>query len=199
MTGVFANLRARYGLTSIEARVRLAALQKDARTALQEHASEVERLVEVAYQGMDADQRREMALETFASTLNNPSLQRHLLAVATPTLEAAVRAGSEYMQIRPSQNTSAIRVVDEEIGETDRVNPVTSETLMGNMMGVLQGLMSQLERLTTLSESNRPQKEADKTPKKCWGSHKEGHLRKDCPTHPWETEKPRGNEVGPQQ
>ena len=199
VTGVFANLRARYGLTPREARARLAALRKDARTALQEHASEVEQLVGVAYQGMDADQRREMAVETFASTLNNPSLQRHLLAVATPTLEAAVRAGSEYLQIRPSQNTSAIRAVDEEMGETDRVSPVTSEALMGNMMGVLQGLVSQLERLTTRSESSQPRKETGKSPKKCWGCHKEGHLRKDCPTHPWETEKPQGNEVGPQQ
>ena len=84
------------------------------------------------------------------------------------------------------------------MGETDRVNPVTFETLMGNMMGVLQELMSQLERLTTRSESSRPQKEAGKMPKKCWGCHKEGHLRKDCPTHPWKTEKPQGNEVGPQ-
>ena len=149
VAGVFANLRARYGLTPRAARARLAALRKDARTALQEHTSEVERLVGVVYQGMDADQRKEMAVETFASTLNNHSLQRHLLAVATPTLEAAVPAGSEYMQIRPSQNTSAIRVVDEEVGETDRVSPVTSETLMKNMTRVLQGLRSQLEWLTT--------------------------------------------------
>ena len=83
-----------------------------------------------------------MMVEAFASTLNNPPLQRHLLAVATPTLEAAVRAGSEYMQIQPSQNNSAIRMVDEEIGETDQVSPVTSETLMGNMIRVLQELMS---------------------------------------------------------
>ena len=200
VAGVFTNLRARYGLTPREARARLASLRKDARTGLQEHASEVERLVGVAYQGMDGEQRREMAIETFASTLNNPSLQRHLLAVTTPTLEAAVRAGSEYLQIRPSQNSApAVRLVEEEMVETDRVSPVTSETLMGNMVGVLQGLMSQLERLTTRAESSRPPKETNKASKKCWGCRKEGHLRKDCPTHPWETEKPQGNEMGPQQ
>ena len=55
------------------------------------------------------------------------------------------------------------------MGETDRVNPVTSETLMGNMMGLLQGLVSQLERLTTRSESSQPRKETGKSPKKCWG------------------------------
>ena len=197
--GVFTNLRARYGLTPREARSRLAALRKDARTTLQEHATEVERLVEVAYQGMNAHQRQEMMVETFASTLNNPSLQRHLLAVATPTLEIAVRAGSEYLQIRPSQSSTAVRMIDEETGETDRISPVTSETLMSSMMGVLQGLMSQLERLTTRPEAGRPKKEASKSSKKCWGCRQDGHLRKDCPTHPWETEKSQGNETGPQQ
>ena len=57
----------------------------------------MERLVGVAYQEMDTDQRREMTVETFASTLNIPFLQWHLLAVATPMLEAAVRGGSEYL------------------------------------------------------------------------------------------------------
>ena len=54
-------------------------------------------MVRVAYQEMDADQRREMTVEMFASTLSKPPLQWHLSAVATPTLEVAVRAGSEYL------------------------------------------------------------------------------------------------------
>ena len=94
---MFNSLRARYGLTPREAGARLAGLRKESRTSLQEHATEVERLVGVAYHGMEQEQRREMTVETFASTLNNPPLQRHLLAVATPTLEAAVRAGGEYI------------------------------------------------------------------------------------------------------
>ena len=199
VAGVFTNLRARYGLTPREARARLAGLRKDTRTTLQEHATEVERLVGVAYQGMDVEQRREMTVETFASTLNNPPLQRHLLAVTTPTLEIAVRAGSEYLQIRPSQGSTAVRMVEEDLGESDRVSPVTSESLMSNMMGVLQGLVSQLERLTTRNEPGRSKKEVNKSSKKCWGCRREGHLRKDCPTHPWEAETSQGNEEGPQQ
>ena len=142
VAGVFTNLAARYGLTPREAQARLAAMRKNPRTTLQEHATEVERLVGRAYQGMDADQKRNIRVETFVSTLSNPPLQWHLLAVATPTLEVAVRAGSEYLQIRPSQSNTAIRMVDEETGETDRVNPVTSETLMSSMIEILQGLMS---------------------------------------------------------
>ena len=85
------------------------------------------------------------------------------------------------------------------MGKTDQVNPVTLEALMANMMEVLQGLISQLERLRTRSEFSRPQKEAGKTPKKFRRCHKEGHLSKDCPTHPWETETLQGNKAGPQQ
>ena len=44
--------------------------------------------------------------------------------------------------VRLSQSNTAIRMVAKETGETVRVNPVTSETLMSSMIEVLQGLMS---------------------------------------------------------
>ena len=139
---MFTNLRARYGLTPREARARLTVFRKEARTTLLEHATEVERLVGVAYNGMNVDLQRHMAVETFASTLNQSALQRHLLAVDSPTLEVAVPAGGEYLQIRPSQGGTAVKTVDDESSETDRVSPVTSETLMTTMMEVMQGLLS---------------------------------------------------------
>ena len=52
VAGVFNSLRARYGLTPREARARLAGSRKG-RTSLEEHATEVERLVGVAYHGMN--------------------------------------------------------------------------------------------------------------------------------------------------
>ena len=76
-------------------------------------------MVGVAYHGMDHEQRREMTVEAFASTLNNPPLQRHLLAVETSTLEAAVRAGGEYLQIRLSTSGPAIWMVKDETGEAN--------------------------------------------------------------------------------
>ena len=88
-------------------------------------------------------------------------------------------------------------MVEDDTSEANRVSPVTSETLMSSMMGVLQGLMGQLERMATQAESGRSKKDSAKTSKKCWGCHKEGHLRKDCPTKPCEATAPQGNELGP--
>ena len=125
-----------------------------------------------------------MAVETFASTLNHPALQRYLLAVATPTLEAAVRAGAEYLQIRPSQSGPGVRAIDEENSEAYRVSPITSETLMTTMMGVMQRHLSQLEKMAAKTEQGRTKKGQEKATKKCWGCQKERHLRRDCPTQP---------------
>ena len=65
-------------------------------------------------------------------------------------------------------------MVEDEAGETDRVSPVTSETLMSSMMGVLQGLMGQLERMAAQTEPGRPKKDQAKMNKKCWDATKKG-------------------------
>lgn len=43
-----------------------------------------------------------MAVNTFCGSLENAHMQRDLLAVPTPTLEAAVRARNEHLQILPN-------------------------------------------------------------------------------------------------
>ena len=54
------------------------------------------------------------------------------------------------------------------------MSPVTSETLMSSMMGVLQGLMGQLERMAAQTEPGRPKKDQAKMNKKCWDATKKG-------------------------
>ena len=46
---IYAALRARFGMSPREARLRLSKLRKYFRTSLQEHVAEVERLVNIAY------------------------------------------------------------------------------------------------------------------------------------------------------
>ena len=112
---MYAALRAHFGLSPREARSRLSTLQKEYRTSLQEHAAEVGRLVAIAY--------GELPVEYQAGI----KLQRHLLAVPTHTLEDAVRAGNEFLQIKPGGekgNTSVRQIGDEEeetLSTTDKV------------------------------------------------------------------------------
>ena len=72
------------------------------KTTLQEHAAEVEKLVNLAHTDLPAEYRTNMLVDVFSATLGNAYLQRHLLAVHAPTLELAVRAGNEFLQIQPT-------------------------------------------------------------------------------------------------
>ena len=106
--GIYAVLRARYGLTPREARNRLNNLRKEYRTPLAEHASEVKKMVERAYGDLPRENQEQMILEHFLNTLDNSYLQRHMLAVDPQTLEEAVRAASEWQQIKPYYSGSAM-------------------------------------------------------------------------------------------
>ena len=46
--------------------------------------------------------------------LGNTALQKHFLAVDTPNMESAVRAGNEYLQIQSHGQVPGIRVVQQE-------------------------------------------------------------------------------------
>ena len=117
-------MRAWFGLLPREAKSRLSNLRRDFYTFLQEHAAEVERLVNIAYGDLPPDHRAKIRLETFCNTLGYQPLQRPLLAVPTHTLEDALRAGNEYFQIKPENkrgNTNVCQIENEE--EEEVVNP----------------------------------------------------------------------------
>lgn len=61
--------------------MRLNTLRRKALLSVQEHATEVKKLVGLAYAKMPEEYQQYMALETFRNTLDNAYLQRHLLAV----------------------------------------------------------------------------------------------------------------------
>ncbi len=186
-TAIYTALRARFGLSVREARSRLTTLRKGMETSLQEHAMEVERLVGVAYADLPVAHRAGMILDTFSNTLGNAYLQRHLLAVHTPTVEDAVRAGNEFLQVRPAMDRSrqSVRQVEDQPEETGLPETVAAAAVQPDLASVLVKVMGLLEALTRKAEAapNRPAPSAT-SPRQgptCWGCNRTGHIKRDCP------------------
>ena len=202
LAGVFTALRARYGLTPREARARISTLRKDNRASLQEHATEVDRLCQIAYIELPDRYRASMSLETFCNTLGNTYLQRHLLAIQAVTLEQAVRAGNEFLQIRaPILPGSAIRAVDEDEQVEDQVASI-EQSVLSKLLKNMQILSDKVDRLQTTPKPAATKQIAKSTG--CWGCGQEGHTRRACLTNPWPTKpttstQSQGNGSSPQQ
>ena len=112
---VFNNLQAHFGLTPREAQHRLNNEKKGFKTTLQEHTSNMQSLVDVAYASLPSTTRQDMYLECFQSSLGSTALQRHLLAIRPTTLAEAVLAGNEYLQVqvRPTLPSAIHQIEDE--------------------------------------------------------------------------------------
>ena len=189
VAAVFTALRARYGLSPREARSRLSTLRKEFQTTLQEHAVDVDRLISIAYPDLPEEHQANMTMDTFCSTLGNAYLQRHLLAVDTPNLEAAVRAGNEFLQIRTATERGkanpAVRQVGDE--EDEMESSPTMATVLNTIMQTMKQMAEQMEKLKVERSSGNSNWRKEPTPKRltCWGCGKEGHLRRDCAIKTW--------------
>jgi hypothetical protein len=213
LMGTFTALRARYGLSPREARSKLNSLRREPSTTLQEHASEVQKLVSVAYTDLPRCHQADMIVETFCSTVGNAYLQRHLLAVPTPTLEDAVRAGNEFLQIKVYSAKNSIRMVEEEepeepAGPGTQVSAANTapavEGLLAPLTTLLQQLTEQLGELRTTATvpglpGRPPRREVV-----CWRCGGPGHTQRGCSAQlatpsPLQQRRQPGNGTSPRQ
>ena len=214
--GVLQALQARFGLSVREARCQITALRKNPKTTLQEHAAEVSRLANIAYADLPRDNKQRRILDLFQSTLGNAYLQRHLLAVNTPTIEEAVRAGNEFLQIKPmSMPNSNICTIEDD--EEDRMGVQEVRTTpIEEMIKTVKKLTEEIEELKNnqkiqISRQMNEQRRDNFRPNMrditnakatlCWGCGQPGHNRKQCKVNPWNRfqQQTTGNGLGPQQ
>ena len=172
---VYNTLRLRYGITPREARAKLRDLCRNVKTSLQEHAAEVERLVNIAHQNVPGDNRQEMMLESFLSSLGHLALHRHLLAVNPQTLEAAIRSGNEFLRSGVQGRSDAVRVVDQ---EDTMVQSIQNDMTLSQLPAILK---RNTELLDNLQKINQRKKAQDGKLRLCYQCNQPGHLKADCP------------------
>ena len=206
VAGIFELLRSRFGLTNREARARITSLRRDHQTSLQAHAAEVDRLVKVAYADLPGRHQSGLVLDTFCSTLGHSYLQRHLLAVQPQTIEEAVRAGNEFLQVPTASSRSSVRTVEDcepqpgkegnPEGQVARVN-----TGMEAVLEALAKLTSEIKQLKQPATKSMTDQNQGSRPKhnRCFSCNEEGHFRRNCPTLTKKSVGESGNSQGPQQ
>ena len=190
VASVLEALRMRFGTSASEAQALLANVRRDSRTTLQEYASYVNRLVNLANPDLPEQYRRNMTLRTFKSTLGHVGLQRHLLVANVQTLEDAVQVGSEYLQIG-SQVTSRqeSRVAQCDIDDQEVVQVKSTSTDASRQM--LDALTKLTARLDQIETSLKQQTNKERKQPVCYGCQEPGHLKASCPL------KKQGNGQGP--
>lgn len=183
---VIANLRSRFGITQREARSKLRSLRREPKTTLQEHATEVERLVNLAHPNLPFQYVKDLVLETFMSSLGYTSLQRHLMAMRIETLEVAIQAGNEFLEISvPAHKSDGIRQVGDGVVE-DKPDQKTASvenptmTLMGGMMSLLNKLIEKVDNMDKKKTMPINKDNANRGPPTCWTCGEVGHVRSKC-------------------
>ena len=136
---------------------------KDAKLSLTNHATEVKKLVEAAYAYLSQTHKQEMILDLFCNSLNPLNfLQKYLLAIRPQSLSETVKAGNEYLQIKPNSNLGVtIRQIEEGEGNPEAVQVAQSKpTEMEVLLQALRQLTSEVAsfKQTQKTNASKPKK-----------------------------------------
>ena len=200
---IIEDLRDRYGLTKRQARDRLSAIQLRAGQDVHKQATEISRLVSIAFPVLPDQEKQVMALEYFSRAWEGKAVQEHLLAIRPANVREAVRATEDFLAVHtsgPRPRAIAVGTVEEE--EEDQATVTSSELRM--MAEALAAQTSLLRQLLTQVQTPPPRQPIVQTeqealpprqpvqPVKCFGCGG-AHYYRGCP------QKQQGNGRGPAQ
>jgi len=95
--GILASLRARFGISAIDARARLQWVRRDPYTPLQEHATTVMRLAQIAYRDLPQANHERYSYDAFVQSINDLGLHHQFLTRKVTTVEGALAEGEAYL------------------------------------------------------------------------------------------------------
>ena len=174
------DLRARFGLTSRQAKDRLSSLKRGARQSLHDLCSDITRLVGLGYPTLPRVDQDAMTLDYFLRAVDSKPLQRHMLAIRPETPREAVVAAEEFFGYDRLDYTSP-RAMPVDIEGT-----TTEDQLQQTLVSFTSILKNQSALLTKLVQSlgdGRPMsREAPSNSRKvecfeCGGPH----YKRSCP------------------
>lgn len=205
---IYESLRGRYGLTSRQARDRLDAVKHSNKQNLHDYASEITKLVNIAYPTLDKDFKTQTSLEKFQRGLTNSRLRQHLLTMLPQTMTEAVRYAEEFLELEPATKPSLHAVEYDEEDDKQKVadKPMKEEQSTDKLdilFKAIEGLIaSQTAFLTTLTKTQ--EKTTSRSIGPCYYCNKQGHMKKDCrklkaEQNSQQTRSQSGNELNPAQ
>ena len=179
------DLKARYGLTRRGARDRLTNIRLKAGQNVHKQASEITKLVSIAFPVLPDTDQQTMALEYFSRAWESKAVQEHLLSRGPTTIREAVRATEEFLAIHEAGPRPRANAVEQATEESKPAQEVTQAgfMMMAEAMQTQTALLQQLVlRLGTMSSpANQPPPQPQSTPLQCY-SCGGPHLKKHCPS-----------------
>jgi len=99
INGIFASLRAHFGISAIDARARLQWLRRDPHTSLplQEYAATVMRLAQIEYRDLPQANLERYTYDAFVQSINDLGINQQFLARGVTTVEGALAEGEAYL------------------------------------------------------------------------------------------------------
>jgi len=181
--GNVAALRARFGISGVDARTRLQGLRRNPRTPLQEHAVMVKRLAQIAYSDLPPVHQERYTYDAFVQSLNYLGLHHQFLARGVTTLKNALHEGEAYLlanqphkghmssqQIiaNPSEDYSE-QLLPTHIAATTASSPM--DVVVVCMTEMVEKLVAVLARSSTAGPVQRSPRSRTKPPRQpamCW-------------------------------
>jgi len=192
---IFASLRACFGISAVNARARLQRLRRDPHTLLQEHATTVMRLAQIAFRDLPQVNRERYTYDAFVQSINDLGLHHQLLARGVTTVEDALAEGEAYLLANHLlRNRVTFRQVDMEPSAaptaSNAENPAVAKVMtvaskVAQMTDMLSELVSALappsQRDTARELDGPPVQSPGRRHPLCWKCGRQGHFQKHCP------------------
>jgi len=195
--GIFASLRAHFGISAIDARARLQKLRRIPHTPLQEHAATVMRLAQIAFRDLPQANRERYTYDAFVQSIKDLGPHHQFLARGVTTVEGALAVGEAYLLAsHMHRNHVASRQVDMEPTAAPaapnaeppavaNVTPMTVASKVAQMTDMLAKMVSTLappNQVDTAHEPSGPPAQSPGTRHPfCWECGRPGHFQKSCP------------------